>query len=187
MPIVKNVIDDLEISMSKKAQALKDELTKLRTGRAHPSLLDHIKADYYGVETPLKQMANITVSDARTLTLTPWDKSALKAIEKAILSSDLGLNPVSDGHILRVPMPLLTEDRRKELVKVVKKEGEVTKVAIRNLRRDANNAIKDLLQKKEITEDDERRSESEIQKITDKFIAEIDKLLLAKEDELMSI
>ena len=153
--MIAKIIHQLEIDMPKKIELLKHELLKLRSGRAHPSLVEHIKIDYYGTEMPLSQVASITVSDPRTLSITPWEKANLKPIEKAIISSSLGLNPANDGNVIRIPMPPLTEERRKEMVKIVKHEGETAKVGVRNLRRDANNAIKELLKKKEISEDDE--------------------------------
>jgi len=176
-----------EQKMQKSLEALKADLGKIRTGRAHTGLLDHIKVDYYGTPTLITQLANVSLIDARTIGVTPWEKKLAGAIEKAIRDSDLGLNPATQGDIVRVPMPALTEERRKELIKLVKAEGENARVAIRNLRRDANNASKDLLKAKTIPEDQERRSQDDIQKLTDRFIAEVEKLLVAKETELMSI
>lgn len=173
--------------MSKSIEALKQELSKIRTGRANPGLLDHIKVSFYGTDTPLNQVASISVESARNLLVTPWDKTAIPAIEKAILSSDLGLNPVTAGNVIRVPMPALNEERRKELVKLVREEAEGARVAIRNIRRDSNQSFKDLLKEKQINEDEERRAQTDIQKLTDKFIAEVDKLLLGKETELMEV
>ncbi len=173
--------------MTKSVDALKNELTKIRTGRANPGLLDHIKISFYGTDTPLNQVASIAVENSRSLTVTPWDKSVVPLIEKAILSADLGLNPVTTGNTIRVPMPALNEERRKELVKVVRDEVEGARVAIRNIRRDANQTFKDLLKDKTISEDDERRGQAEIQKLTDKYIAEVDKLLATKEAELMEV
>ena len=173
--------------MQKSLEALKQELTKLRTGRAHTSLLDHITVSYYGSEVPLSQVANVAVADSRLLTVTPWEKTMVQAIEKAILTSDLGLNPATSGTVIRVPLPPLTEERRRDMIKVVRGETEGGRVAIRNIRRDANNEIKNLLKDKKISEDDERRAQDEIQKITDKYIGEIDKLLEAKEKELMEV
>lgn len=178
---------DAEARMAKSVEALKADLGKIRTGRAHAGLLDHIRVDYYGTKTPLNQLANISTSDARTLTVTPYDKSALSAIDKAIRESDLGLNPAAAGQILRVPLPSLTEERRRELTKVVHKEGENAKIAIRNVRRDSNQHLKDQLKKKTITEDDDKRAEDAVQKMTDRFIAEVDKLVAAKEKEIMQI
>jgi len=176
---------DAEVRMSKSVEALKSELTKLRTGRAHTSLLEHITVDYYGSEVPINQVANISVSDARTLTVTPWEKQMVSVVEKAIMNSGMGLNPASAGEVIRVPLPPLTEERRKDMIRVVRQEGEGARVAIRNIRRDVLGDIKTLLKEKEITEDDERRSQDDIQKITDKYIAQVDKLLEDKEKDLM--
>lgn len=178
---------DAETRMGKSVEALKHELAKLRTGRAHTSLLDHITVEYYGSKVPLSQVANINVSDARTLTVTPWEKPMVSVVEKAIRDSDMGLNPATAGEVIRVPLPPLTEDRRKDMIRIVRQEGENAKVAIRNIRRDVLGDIKQLLKEKEITEDDERRAEGEIQKITDKYVAEVDKLVEAKEKDLMEI
>jgi ribosome recycling factor len=176
-----------EQKMQKSLDALKLDLGKIRTGRAHTGLLDHVTVDYYGAPTLINQLANINLADARTITVAPWEKKMLGTIEKAIRNSDLGLNPVTVGELIRVPMPALTEERRRDLTKVVKHEGETARVAVRNIRRDANTHLKDLLKEKEIAEDDERRGQDEIQKITDRHIAEIDKLLQIKEAELMAI
>ena len=176
-----------EEKMKKSVEALKADLAKVRTGRAHTGLLDHIKVDYYGNETPLNQVANITLIDSRTIGVQPWEKKLAPAIEKAIRESDLGLNPATQGEIVRVPMPALTEERRKELIKVVKHEGENAKVAIRNLRRDANHQLKELLKNKAIPEDQERRTQDEVQKLTDRFVADVDKLLHQKEADLMQV
>jgi ribosome recycling factor len=173
--------------MNKSLETLDHNLAKLRTGRAHPSLLESITVLYYGNATSLNQVAHITIEDARTLLVTAWDKSMVQTIDKAIRTSDLGLNPATAGTIIRVPLPPLTEERRKELVRHLKNEAEEARVAIRNIRRDANTEIKQLLKTKTITEDDERRGEEAIQKLTDRFIAEIDKLLTTKEAELMHI
>ncbi|WP_407681280.1 ribosome recycling factor [Pseudidiomarina planktonica] len=173
--------------MEKSVESLRSQMSKVRTGRAHPSLLDGITVPYYGVETPLNQMANITTEDSRTLALTVFDKSASGAVEKAILTSDLGLNPAAAGAVIRVPLPALTEERRKDLVKIVRSEAEQGRVAIRNIRRDANGDLKDLLKEKEITEDDERKATDEIQKLTDTFIGQIDKLLEDKEKDLLEV
>jgi len=175
-----------EQKMHKSLEALKHDLGKIRTGRAHPGILDHVMIDYYGTLTPVPQVANVSVIDARTLGVTPWDKKMVGAIDKAIRDSDLGLNPQPQGDVVRVPMPPLTEERRKDLIKVVKHEGENARVAIRNLRRDANNALKDLLKAKSVAEDEERRAQDEVQKMTNRFIAEVDKALEAKEADLMS-
>jgi ribosome recycling factor len=171
--------------MAKSVASLNQDLTKLRTGRAHPSLLDHITVDYYGSQVPLKQVSNVGVEDSRTLTITPWEKNMVAVIEKAILNSDLGLNPASAGTVIRVPLPALTEERRKDMIRIVRHEAEGGRIAIRNIRRDAIGDIKDLLKEKMIGEDDEHRGEDEIQVITDKYIAEVDQLLDDKETELM--
>ncbi len=178
---------DAEGRMTKSLEALKGELAKLRTGRAHAGLLEHVKVDYYGNKSPLNQLANISVADARTLTVTPYDKSSTQAIEKAIRESGLGLNPAATGTVIRVPLPSLTEERRKELGKHVRVEGENAKVAVRNVRRDANQHLKDLLKKKQITEDEDKRAEDAVQKATDRFIADIDKLVATKEQEIMQV
>lgn len=181
------ITKEADARMSKSIEALKQELSKIRTGRANPGLLEHIKVSFYGTDTPLNQVASITVEGARNLLVSPWDKTAIPAIEKAILTSDLGLNPVTAGNAIRVPMPPLNEERRKELVKIVREEAEAARVAIRNIRRDSNQSFKDLLKEKQINEDEERRAQTDIQKVTDKFIAEVDKLLSAKETELMEV
>jgi ribosome recycling factor len=173
--------------MGKSVAALKLELTKLRTGRAHTSLLDHITVEYYGSQVPLNQVSNVGVEDSRTLTVTPWEKDMVAKIEKAIMTSDLGLNPASAGTVIRVPLPALTEERRKDMIKVVRHEAEGGRIAVRNIRRDAIHDVKDLLKEKMIGEDDEHRAEDEIQTITDKYIAEIDQVLADKESELMEI
>jgi ribosome recycling factor len=176
-----------EQRMLKSLESLKTDLGKIRTGRAHTGILDHVMVEYYGSMVPVNQVANITLVDARTLGVQPFEKPMAGKIEKAIRDSDLGLNPAAQGETIRVPMPALTEERRKELIKLVKAEGENGKVSVRNLRRDANNTLKDQLKNKEISEDDERRSQDEIQKLTDKFVADIDKLLADKEKELLQI
>ena len=173
--------------MAKSVAALKQELTKLRTGRAHTSLLDHISVDYYGTQTPLNQVSNVGVEDSRTLTVTPWEKVMVPVIEKAIMNSDLGLNPASAGTVIRVPLPALTEERRKDMIRVVRSEAEGGRIAVRNIRRDALGDIKDLLKEKMIGEDDEHRGHDEIQTITDKYVAEIDQVLADKEAELLEI
>lgn len=178
---------DAETRMGKSVESLKGDLTKIRTGRAHPSLLEHITVDYYGSEVPLSQVANINVADARTLSVTPWEKPMVAVIEKAIINSDMGLNPATAGEVIRIPLPPLTEERRKDLIRVVKQEGEGAKVAIRNIRRDVLGDIKSLLKEKEITEDDEHQSQDDIQKITDKYVALVDKTLEEKEKDLMEI
>lgn len=185
--MINDIKKDAEDRMKKSIEALRQELKKLRTGRAHTSLLDHITVEYYGSEVPLSQVANITIDDPRTLAVNPWEKPMVSVIEKAIMNSDLGLNPTTAGTLIRVPLPPLTEERRKDMIKLVKSEGEQGKVAIRNIRRDANTHIKGLLKDKEISEDDERRAEDDIQKLTDKYIAEVDKVLEEKEKDLMEI
>ena len=181
------VLKDAEVRMQKSIESFKHEMSKLRTGRAHPSLLEHIRVDYYGSETPLSQVANITVGDARTLVITPWEKRMSPVIEKAIMTSGLGLNPAAAGEIIRVPLPALTEERRKDLIKVLRNEAENARVSIRNARRDANNTFKELLKDKEIAEDEEHRLTDAAQKLTDKFIAEVEQLLAVKETDLMAI
>ncbi len=178
---------DAGTRMAKSVASLQQDLTKIRTGRAHTSLLDHITVEYYGSSVPLNQVANVGVEDSRTLIITPWEKDMVQAIEKAIMGSDLGLNPASAGTVIRVPLPALTEERRKDMIRVVRQEAEGGRIAVRNIRRDALHDIKELLKEKMIGEDDERRAEGEIQGITDKYVAEIDKLLAEKEAELMEV
>ena len=173
--------------MAKSVASLKQEMTKIRTGRAHTSLLDHINVEYYGSQTPLNQVSNVGVEDSRTLVVTPWEKNMVAVIEKAIINSDLGLNPISAGTVIRVPLPPLTEERRKDMIRVVRNEAEGGRIAVRNVRRDAISDIKDLLKEKMIGEDDEHRGEDEIQAITDKHVAEIDNILAEKENDLMEI
>ena len=173
--------------MGKSVAALKSELTKIRTGRAHTSLLDHITVEYYGSQVPLNQVSNVNVEDSRTLTVSPWEKEMVPVIEKAIMGSDLGLNPATAGTVIRVPLPPLTEERRKDMIRVVRNEAEGGRIAIRNIRRDAISDIKDLLKEKMIGEDDEHRGEDEIQAITDKYVGEVDQVLADKEAELMEI
>ncbi|MGM0594849.1 MAG: ribosome recycling factor [Pseudomonadota bacterium] len=185
--MISDIQKDAEARMQKSIEALKNELSKIRTGRAHPSLLNHVTVEYYGSEVPLGQVSNIAVEDSRTLTVTPWEKPMVPVVEKAIMTSDLGLNPSSAGSVIRVPMPPLTEERRRDLTKVVKQEGEQAKVAVRNIRRDANSDFKSLLKDKEISEDESRAAEEAIQKLTDKYTAEVDKLVEAKEQDLLSI
>ncbi|PIQ43468.1 MAG: ribosome recycling factor [Gammaproteobacteria bacterium CG11_big_fil_rev_8_21_14_0_20_46_22] len=185
--MINDVRKDTETRMQKCVDNLHAELAKLRTGRAHPSLLEHIRVDYYGSDVPVSQVANVTVSDARTLTVTPWEKNMVAVVEKAIMTSDLGLNPATVGQIIRVPLPALTEDRRKELIKVLRAEAEKARVAIRNVRRDALGDLKDLEKEKAISEDDERRAGEEIQKLTDKYVAAVEKELEAKEKDVMAI
>ena len=185
--MTKNIISDADERMNKTLETLKHELVKIRTGRAHTSLLDHITVEYYGSNVPLNQVANVRVLDARTLSINAWDKKSIPVIEKAILNSDLGLNPVTTGDVMRIPLPPLTEERRKELIKVVRGEGEKVKVAIRNIRRDANHSFKEKIKDKTISEDDERRGEEQVQKITDDHISKVDVLIEEKEKELMEI
>ncbi len=185
--MINQVKQEAEKKMQKSLESMQGELTKLRTGRAHPSLLDHIMVPYYGNDTPMNQVASVTVSDPRTLMVTPYEKNIVAAVEKAIRSSDLGLNPATSGTAIRVPLPSLTEERRRDLVKIVRQEAENAKVAIRNIRRDANGQFKDLFKDKTITEDDVRHGEDLIQKLTDKYIAEVEKALTNKEKELMEV
>ena len=184
--MIEDIKKDASKRMSKSVTALANELAKLRTGRAHPSLLDHVHVSYYGSDVPLKQVANVAVEDARTLSITPWEKGMVQAIEKAIMTSDLGLNPVTAGTVIRVPLPALTEERRRDLIRIVRREGEQARVAVRNIRRDAIHDLKDMVKEKMISEDDERRAEEAMQKLTDKFVAEIEKVLQEKEADLMS-
>ncbi len=183
--MLEDIKRDTRIRMGKSLESLRRELAKIRTGRAHPSLLEHVHVDYYGSEVPVGQAANVTVEDARTLAVTAWDKSMVAVIEKAILSSDLGLNPTTAGTVIRIPLPPLTEERRLELGKVVHHEGENAKIAIRNIRRDANHHIKELLKEKEISEDEDHRAEQEIQELTDKHVTKVDEIVAAKEQELL--
>ncbi len=185
------MLDDVrktaEQKMQKSLESLKTDLTKIRTGRAHTGLLDHVMVEYYGSMVAVNQVASVNLGDARTLNVQPYEKNMVGKVEKAIRDSDLGLNPATNGDMIRVPMPMLTEERRKEMTKIVRTEGENAKVAIRNVRRDANDALKKLTKDKEISEDDERRMQDEVQKLTDKFVTEVDKLLQAKEAELMAV
>ncbi|GAB3291909.1 ribosome recycling factor [Pseudidiomarina andamanensis] len=185
--MINEIKQDAKQRMEKSVEALRSQISKVRTGRAHPSILDGIMVPYYGADTPLKQLANITVEDSRTLAITVFDKSSSGAVEKAIMTSDLGLNPAAAGTVIRVPLPPLTEERRRDLVKVVRAEAEQGRVAVRNIRRDANNDFKELLKDKEITEDEERKATDEIQKLTDTYIAKIDELLAEKEKDLMEV
>lgn len=185
--MIDDIMKDAERRMQKSVDALKTELTKIRTGRPHPSLLDHVTVDYYGSQVPISQVANINIEDARTLSVTPWEKPMVGVVEKAILSSDLGLNPSTSGSNIRIPMPPLTEERRRDLTRVVKGEGEGAKVAIRNIRRDANSDFKSLLKDKEISEDEARGAEDSVQKLTDKYVAVVDVVLQEKEKDLLSI
>jgi ribosome recycling factor len=185
--VLDEIKKDASSRMSKSVASLQQELTKIRTGRAHTSLLDHITVEYYGSQVPLNQVSNVGIEDSRTLVVTPWEKDMVQPIEKAIMSSDLGLNPATAGTVIRVPLPALTEERRKDMIKVVRSEAEGGRIAIRNVRRDALHDVKELLKEKMIGEDDERRAEGEIQVITDKHVADVDKVLADKESELMEI
>ena len=185
--MISDVRNSAEQKMARSIETLKADLAKVRTGRAHTGLLDHIHVDYYGSSMPLSQVANVTLADPRTIGVTPWEKKMIPVVEKAIRESDLGLNPATSGEMIRVPMPALTEERRKELIKVVHKEAEVAKIAVRNVRRDANEQLKKLLKDKQCSEDDERRAHDELQKLTDRFVADVDRLLQAKEADLMAI
>ena len=184
---VADVKKTTEQKMNKSIETLKADLAKVRTGRAHAGILDHVKVDYYGNPTQLSQVANITLIDARTIGVQPWEKKMIGAIEKAIRESDLGLNPATQGDLIRVPTPALTEERRKEMVKLVKTEAEDAKIAVRNIRRDANEGLKKLLKDKAISEDDERRAQEDVQKLTDRFVTEIDKLVAEKEKEVLTV
>ncbi len=181
------IIQDADVRMQKGIEAFKQAMSKVRTGRANPSLLEHIRVDYYGNLVPLNQVSNITVADARTLAISPWEKKMTPVIEKAIMTADLGLNPVTTGDLIRIPLPAITEERRKELIKIVRNEAETARVSIRNIRRDANTAIKELLKNKDIAEDEERRLNDATQKLTDKFTAEVEVMLATKEKDLMAI
>ncbi len=180
-------IKQTEFKMGRTVETLREDFTKIRTGRASTGLLDHIKVDYYGCPTPINQVAQVGVGDAHTLTVQPWEKGMVKVVEKAIRDSDLGLNPATSGDVIRVPLPPLTEERRRELTKIVKGFGEDAKVAVRNLRRDANSYVERLCKEKEISEDDERRAQDQIQKLTDRFVGEIDKVIAEKEKEIMTV
>jgi len=184
---VADVKKGVEQKMQRSIEAFKNDLAKIRTGRAHTGLLDHVQVDYYGSMVPISQVANLTLVDARTIGVQPWEKNMVAKVEKAIREADLGLNPATSGDLIRVPMPALTEERRRELTKVVKSEGETAKIAIRNLRRDANEALKKLVKDKEISEDDERRASDDVQKLTDKHVVEVDKLVQSKEAEIMTV
>ena len=185
--MINDIKAEAEKKMKKSLEALGSAFNKIRTGRAHPAILDSVMVNYYGQETPLKQVASVNVEDNRTLLVAPWEKNLVPTIEKAIMMSDLGLNPSTNGDAIRVPMPMLTEETRKEMVKQARADPEHGRVSIRNARRDANSMLKDLLKDKEISEDDQRRGEEEIQKLTDKYIAEVDKLLKVKEEDLMAV
>ena len=185
--MLNDIKQDAQLRMAKSVDALKHELQRLRTGRASTALVDHLKVNYYGTDVPISQVANIAVADARSLTITPWEKPMVQAVEKAIIASNLGLNPTTAGTVIRINLPPLTEERRKELSKHVSHEGENAKIAIRNVRRDALHHIKELLKGKKITEDEERRAEDETQKLTDKFVKDVDAVVKSKEDELMAM
>jgi len=185
--MIEDLKKDAESRMAKAIEALQSALRKIRTGRAHPSLLDDVMVSYYGTPTPIKQVANLGVEDGRTITVTPWEKNIANEVEKAIRNANLGLNPSSNGELIRVPLPALTEDSRRDLLKVVKSDGEQAKIAIRAARRDANSDIKELLKEKDISEDDQRRGEDDIQKLTDRFVKDVDDCLSAKETEIMTI
>ena len=185
--MISDVRKTAEQKMHRSIETLKADLAKVRTGRAHTGLLDHIHVDYYGTSMPLPQVANVTLADPRTIGVTPWEKKMIPVVEKAIRDSDLGLNPATSGDMIRVPMPALTEERRRDLIKVVHKEAEGARVAVRNVRRDANEQLKKLLKDKQCSEDEERRAHDELQKLTDRFVAEIDKLMQVKEADLMAI
>ncbi|MBV5276253.1 MAG: ribosome recycling factor [Lamprocystis purpurea] len=185
--MINDIKKDVALRMSKSVEALGHELAKIRTGRAHPSLLDHVMVSYYGSEMPIRQVANVIAEDARTLAVTPWEKGMVQAVEKAIMQSDLGLNPNTAGTVIRVPMPALTEERRRDLIKVARHEAEQARVAMRNIRRDANAELKDMVKEKMISEDDERRGAEVVQKLTDQYVKDVDLALAAKEEDLMSI
>lgn len=185
--MIEDIKKDARERMGKSIESLKQSMSRVRTGRAHPSLLDHLTVDYYGSEVPISQVANIAVEDARTLTITPWEKQMVQVIEKAIIKSDLGLNPATAGTVMRIPMPPLTEESRRNLVKIVRHDGEGAKVAIRNIRRDANHDLKELLKEKEISEDDDRKAQEEIQQITNEYVGQVDTVIGEKEAELMEI
>jgi ribosome recycling factor len=185
--MINDVKKSAELKMGKSVEALKSDLGKVRTGRAHTGLLDHIQVDYYGSMMPLSQVANVTLADARTIGVQPWEKKMIPVVEKAIRDSDLGLNPATSGDLIRIPMPALTEERRRELTKVVHRDAENARVAVRNIRRDANEHLKKLLKDKQCSEDDERHAQADVQKLTDRFIAEIDKIMHAKEADLMAV
>lgn len=185
--MINDILKDAKTRMGKSVDSLENEMSRLRTGRAHPSLLEHVRVDYYGSETPLSQVANINTEDARTLSVTPWEQSMVQAVEKAIINADLGLNPNTAGTIIRVPVPPMTEERRKDMVKVVRAEAESARVSVRNIRRDANNDLKELEKEKEISKDELRKSEDDVQKLTDAAIKNVDEVLKKKEDDLMEV
>lgn len=185
--MINEILKDAQERMGKSIESLRQGLNKIRTGRASPVLLEHLMVEYYGNETPLNQVANVSVLDARTLSLAPWEKSMVPVVEKAIMEADLGLNPVTTGDVIRVPLPPLTEERRTEMTRTVKAEGENAKVAVRNIRRDANSDFKEMLKEKEISEDEEKKAEHDIQLLTDKYVAQIDSVVSAKEQEIMEV
>jgi len=185
--MVNDIKTNADLKMQKSLESLKSDLGKIRTGRAHTGLLDHVMVEYYGSMVAVNQVASVNLGDARTINVQPYEKNMVGKVEKAIRDSDLGLNPATNGDVIRVPMPMLTEERRRELAKVVKSEGENAKVAVRNVRRDANEALKKLVKDKEISEDDERRAQDEIQRLTDRYVAEVDKMLQTKEAEIMAV
>lgn len=185
--MINEIVADSKVRMQKSVESLQSELSKIRTGRANPSLLEHIRVSYYGGEVPLNQVANVTIESARSLTVTAWEKDVVPIIEKAIMTSDLGLNPNTAGNVIRVPLPPLTEERRRDLAKIVHAEAEKARVAVRNIRREANNDFKDLVKAKDISEDDERRAQTDIQKLTDQFVAEIESVMQNKEKDLMAV
>jgi len=185
--MISDIKKNVEQKMQKSLEALKTDLSKIRTGRAHTGILDHVMVEYYGSPTAINMVANITLTDARTIGVQPYEKNMIGPVEKAIRDSDLGLNPATNGDLIRVPMPMLTEERRRDLIKVVKSEGEDAKIAVRNIRRDANEQLKKLLKDKEVGEDEERRAQDDVQKLTDRYVAEIDKALQSKEVDLMAV
>lgn len=185
--MIDDILKDAEQRMQKSIESMRSEMAKIRTGRASPAVIEHLMVDYYGTQTPLNQVANITVQDARTLALQPWEKQMIPVVEKAIMEANLGLNPMTAGNLIRIPMPALTEERRKEMVKISAAEGEHGKIAVRNIRRDANSDFKTLLTEKEITEDDDRNAQDRIQKLTDRYVAEIDSVVADKEVEILKV
>lgn len=185
--MIDDILKDADKRMQLSIEAMRSELAKIRTGRASPALIDHLKVDYYGVATPINQVANVSVQDARTLAVQPWEKNMVPVVERAIMEANLGLNPVTAGDLIRIPMPPLTEERRKEMVKVASAEGESGKVAIRNIRRDANNDFKQLLKEKEISEDEDKRAHDEVQALTDKYVDQVDQIVAEKETEILKV
>lgn len=185
--MIDDILEDAEQRMQKSIESMRSEMAKIRTGRASPAIIEHLTVDYYGTSTPLNQVSNITVQDARTLALQPWEKQMIPVVEKAIMEANLGLNPMTSGNLIRIPMPPLTEERRKEMVKIAAADGESGKVAVRNIRRDANSECKTLLHDKDISEDEERNAQDRIQKLTDKFVAEIDAIVADKEVEILQV